>query len=68
MAGFTKEEVAAELARRARAQRDHESSRAEQARQNLVKYADAECLHCHRPYNSLTGGGHGLCDLCLHAD
>ena len=68
MAGFTKEEVAAELARRARVQRDLESSRAERARHNLIKNADAECLHCHQPYNSLTGGSHGLCDLCLHAD
>lgn len=68
MAGFTKEEVAAELARREQAQRDIETGRSEQAQRNRNANSDTECLHCHTPYNNVTGGAHGLCDLCLHAD
>lgn len=68
MAGFTKEEVAAELARRELAQRDIDTGRSEQAQRNRIASADTECLHCHTPYNSVTGGAHGLCELCFDAD
>lgn len=68
MAGFTKKDIAAELRRREQVQRDIETSRSEQARRDRIANADTECIHCHTPYNSVTGGSHGLCDLCLHAD
>lgn len=68
MAGFTKEEIADELARREQAQRDIQTGRVDQAQRNQIANADTECLHCQLLYNSITGGANGLCNLCLYAD
>ncbi len=68
MSGFTKEEIAAELARRKQVQRDIERSRSEQAERTRTANADARCIHCRNPFNSITGGAHGLCYHCLDAE
>jgi hypothetical protein len=68
MSGFTKEEIAAELARRKQVQREIERSRSDQAERARMANANARCMHCHSPFNSLTGGAHGLCYNCLDAE
>ena len=68
MAGFTKEEIAAEFERREKLQLDIETGRSQQAERIRIADADTECMHCHTPCNSVTGGAHGLCDLCLYND
>lgn len=70
MSGFTKEEIAAELARRQQVQREIERTRAEQTKQaerNRMANADARCTHCNSRFDSMTGGSHGFCYNCLDA-
>lgn len=70
MSGFTKEEIAAELARRQQVQREIEKTRAEQAKQaerHRMAKADAWCTHCNSRFNSITGGSHSFCYNCLDA-
>ena len=63
---FTKEEVAAELARRA----EEERRRDRQKAPLQDAEADANCIHCGRPFNSVraAAGAHGLCDDCHFRD
>jgi hypothetical protein len=67
MPGWTDEERAAELKRRAEVQTEIDR------RRNIPQpdpHADAECIHCGTPYNSAlsTGAAAGLCQLCMDRD
>lgn len=68
MAGFTEEEIRAELERRTRSQSDFEAKRkdAERARQ----LSGTACIHCGltkvHPWSQ--AADHNLCDDCLDKD
>lgn len=67
MSGWSKEEVEAELERRTRANAD---ARLASMRPVPVEGADADCIHCGRPFRSAlaSAGKYGLCDDCHFAD
>lgn len=67
MPGWTDEERAAELKRRAEVQAEIERRR-DYPQQD--PHADAECIHCGTPYSSAlsTGAPAGLCQLCMDRD
>lgn len=67
MSGWTDEERAAELKRRAQMEVDIERKRrSPQPDPN----ADAECIHCGSPFNSVKSSGAevGLCQDCMDRD
>lgn len=64
---WTKEEIAAELARRKQVQLDRKKD-AEKVSYAPDPNADTRCVHCNQPYNSLAGGSHGFCRSCIDGD
>jgi len=64
--GWTKEEVEAELRRRSDAQREFDRNWQDAARKAELANADANCIHCGRPFRmALAAGGEwGFCDEC----
>lgn len=65
MAGFSPEEVAAELKRRGDEIKDREREQMEQAFQHRLENADTTCAHCGIPISSVGRfADFPLCDAC----